>query len=343
MLSDRERKARKQIAKSSRCNLQVAVCVPYNSNKDYNHYNIESFPHNSIMNTFPPEYRSSSSSWDRHVSRIYSGNESKSDHSCSAGELADPIEIEFFLSHDLDFHYNKEQRPAGRSAREIIEDRKRDLSSLLSEESNSFSTFCQDAEKTIQDSSFLFENHSCGTREGDGTARDYSTEDTSKAKRAKIATALEYNSKLLAGKEGSSISKNNKDSSDLLAKQSSFKSLVEEYQSGLDALTQCIARTRESRSKVSMIKSLYIKQESSGRLYCESKIFPNHTDDSSNEQMKFEVYDATNIRQFKNTDKVKEEDLLIGKNIHLFLRNCSRRQPDSDSVSSIETENSTLV
>lgn len=295
------------------------------------------------MNTLPSEHQSSSS-WDRHVSRIYSGNESKSDH--SAGELADPIEIEFFLSHDLDFHYNEEQRSVCRSAREIIEDRKRDISSLLSEESNSFCTFCQDAEKTIQES-FLVENHSSCTQEGDGTAKDYSTEDTSKAKKAKIATALECNSKLLAIKEGSffhdatSISKN-KDPSDLLSKELSFKSLVEEYQSGLDALTQCIARTRESRSKVSMIKSLYIKQESSGRRYCESKIFPNHTDDSSNEQMKFEVYDTTNIRKFKNTDKVKDDDLFIGKKIYLFSGNCSRKH-DSDSVSSMETKDSTIV
>ncbi|GFH47805.1 predicted protein [Chaetoceros tenuissimus] len=292
------------------------------------------------MNTFPLEHQSSSS-WERHVSRIYSGNESKSDH--SAGELADPIEIEFFLSHDLDFHYNEEQRSVCRSAREIIEDRKRDISSLLSEESNSFCTFCQDAEKTIQES-FLVENHPSSTQKGDGTTQDYSTEDTSKAKKAKIATALECNRKLLAVKEGSffrdatSISMK-KDPSDLLSKELSFKSLVEEYQSGLDALTQCIARTRESRSKVSKIKSLYIKQESS---YCESKIFPNHTDDSSNEQMKFEVYDATNIRQFKNTDKVKDDDLFIGKNIYLFSGNCSRKH-DSDSVSSMETKDSTVV
>lgn len=89
------------------------------------------------MSIFQPEHRKSSP-WDHQVARIFSDNNSECD---SAGEFADPNEIEYFLSNDLDVLYNKELRKPCTSAREIIEDRKRDLSLLFSEESSSF-TFC---------------------------------------------------------------------------------------------------------------------------------------------------------------------------------------------------------
>lgn len=283
------------------------------------------------MNSF--QAAEHSSPWDRHVARILSSHESSCD---SAGELADPNEIEYFLSNDLDFLYNEELRSASRSAFDLIkEQRKRDLSSLFffpSEESCSSST---NSFHGSRDTSSLRSYHSTDAFESLGHhGEDFETTIT---KRARIEPTLDEGS---IYRDSTSLKEKNKDlhapdvlffahdSSSPFESVEELHSFVEEYQKGLDALTQCIKRTTETRSKVAMIKDVYMKQPSTEKFAITSKIF--------RDQLNLEANRTSNNRELKYKDVKADE--LIGKDIHLSRNSFDQR---TNSVSSLETEDST--
>lgn len=273
------------------------------------------------MSIFQPKHRSSSP-WDRHIARILSSHESSCD---SAGELADPneIDMEYFLSNDLDFLYNEEIRSTtSRSAFDLIkEQRKRDLSSLFffpSEGSCSSST----------NSSSLRSYHSTDAFESLGHhEEDFETTIT---KRARIEPTLDEDSiyrDAISLKEKKDLPAPDvlffaHDSSSQFENVKELHSFVEEYQKGLDALTQCINRTKETRSKVAMIKHVYMKQPSTEKFAITSKIF--------RDQLNLEANRTSNSRELQYNDVMADES--IGKDFHLSGKSFDQR---TNSVSRI--------
>lgn len=285
------------------------------------------------MNTFQAEH---SSPWDRHVARMLSSHESSCDSAC---ELADPNEIEYFLSNDLDILYNEELRSTSRSAFDLIkEQRKRDLLPVFfvpSEESCSYTKSFHSREDTSSLRSYHSTDYASESL-GHHNEEDFEANIT---KKARIEPALDEDSIFL--RDTTSL-KEKKDLPDVLFAHDSsafvpfgsvkkLHSFVDEYQKGLDALTKCIERTKETRSKVAMIKHAYVKQQTSNEkcAILTSKIFLDELNLGANR--------TSNNREFKHTDVMTED--LIGKDIHLFRNNFHQRS--THSISSLETEDST--